>query len=111
MSIDIKNMIKRWNALDEKSKELNIQQRELRNEKNVLNDKICQFMKQRNGSQITIGDSQIKMIEKKDYSPLTFTYVEDCLKTIINSDDNLKYIMKTLKDNRQIKVSNELKKV
>ena len=51
------------------------------------------------------------MVEKKDYSPLTFTYVEDCLKTIINSDDNLKYIMKTLKDKRQIKVSNELKKV
>lgn len=111
MSIDIKNMIKRWNVLDEKSKELNIQQREIRNEKNELNDKICQFMKLRNGSQITIGDSQIKMVEKKDYSPLTFTYVEDCLKTIINSDDNLKYIMKTLKDKRQIKVSNELKKV
>lgn len=111
MSIDIKNMIKRWNALDEKSKELTIQQREIRNEKNELNDKICQFMKHRNGSQITIGDSQIKMVEKKDYSPLTFTYVEDCLKTIINSDDNLKYIMKTLKDKRQIKVSNELKKV
>jgi len=104
-------MIKHWNTLDEKSKELNIQQRDLRNEKNVLNDKICNFMKQRNGSQITIGDTQIKMVEKRDYSPLTFTYVEECLKTIITGDDNLKYIMKTLKDNRQIKVSNELKKV
>jgi hypothetical protein len=111
MSLDIKNMIKHWNTLDEKSKELNIQQRDLRNEKNVLNDKICNFMKQRNGSQITIGDTQIKMVEKRDYSPLTFTYVEECLKTIITGDDNLKYIMKTLKDNRQIKVSNELKKV
>jgi len=79
--------------------------------KNVLNDKICHFMKQRNGSQITIGDTQIKMVEKKDYSPLTFTYVEECLKTIITGDDNLKYIMKTLKDNREIKLSNELKKV
>jgi hypothetical protein len=111
MSLDIKNMIKQWNALDDKNKQLNMQQRDLRNQKNVLNDKICHFMKQRNGSQITIGDTQIKMVEKKDYSPLTFTYVEECLKTIITGDDNLKYIMKTLKDNREIKLSNELKKV
>ena len=111
MSEDIKQVIKQWNILDNKSKQLNIQQKDLRNEKNILNDKICQFMKQRNGSQITIGGTQIKMIEKKDYSPLTFTYVEECLKTVINSDDDLKYIMKILKDRRQIKVTSELKKI
>jgi uncharacterized protein YrzB (UPF0473 family) len=111
MSDDITNVIKKWNILDDKNKVLITQQRELRNEKNMLNNQICQYMKQRNGSQITIGETQIKMFEKKDYTPLTFTYVEECLKTVINNDDNLKYIMKVLKDKRQIKITNELKKV
>lgn len=111
MSQDIKTMVKQWNILDERSKQLNIEQKDIRNQKNILNDKICQFMREHNGSLITVGESQIKMVEKKEYSPLTFTYVEECLKTIINQDNNLKYIMKTLKDKRQIKVSNELKKV
>ena len=51
------------------------------------------------------------MYYRKDYSPLTFTYIEDCLKTIITSDTDLKYIMNTLKNKRQIKITNELKKV
>ena len=108
---DIKNAIKQWDLLDEKCKVLNTKQRELRNEKNILNTNICQYLKQQNGSQITLGETQIKMSVKKDYSPLTFTYIEDCLKTIISSDTDLKYIMSTLKNKRQIKITNELKKV
>jgi|TARA_B110000285_G_scaffold63785_1_gene73361 hypothetical protein len=108
---DIKTVIKHWDMLDEKCKILNTQQRELRNEKQVFNNKICQFLKEQKGSQITIGETQIKMSSRKDYSPLTFTYIEDCLKTIITSDTDLKYIMNTLKNKRQIKITNELKKV
>ena len=108
---DIKTAIKHWDMLDEKCKILNTQQRELRNEKQVFNNKICQFLKEQKGSQITIGETQIKMSSRKDYSPLTFTYIEDCLKTIITSDTDLKYIMNTLKNKRQIKITNELKKV
>ena len=109
--MDIKELIKKWENLDEKNKVLNAEQRELRNEKNNLNDKICDYMKQRKGSQITIGETKIKMYEKKEYGPLTFTYVEECLKKVIDNEANVKYIMKVLKDQRQIKITNELKKI
>ena len=92
---------------------INDKSKTIREEKHKLSSKICQHLENSGNAhrKIMIHDGDLKVYEKKDYSPLTFTYVEECLKTIITGDDNLKYIMKTLKDNREIKLSNELKKV
>ena len=51
------------------------------------------------------------MYDKKDYKPLTFTYVEKCLNEIIKDKTHVEYIIKYLKDNREITTSQDIKRV
>ena len=60
---------------------------------------------------ISTGDSIITFCEKKETSSLTFGYVEKCLGEIIADKDNVAYIIKYLKENREVKKSNDLRRV
>lgn len=39
---------------------------------------------------------------KKEYSPLTYTYVEKCLGELINDKKQVEYIIQYIKNNREI---------
>ena len=52
-----------------------------------------------------------KISEKKDYTPLSYTYLEDCLTEIIKDDNKVSYIIDYLKENREIKTSLEIKRI
>lgn len=54
---------------------------------------------------------KLRMYDKKDYKPLTFTYVERCLNEIIKDKTHVEYILKYLKDNREINISQDIKRV
>ena len=60
---------------------------------------------------IGISNGELRMYDKKDYKPLTFTYVEKCLNEIIKDKTHVEYIIKYLKDNREITVSQDIKRV
>jgi len=57
-----------------------------------------------------INNCTLKYCEKKEYTPLTFNYIKDCLTKIIDNDDDIEYIMKYLKENREIKVFSDIRK-
>ena len=59
---------------------------------------------------IGIHDGELKMHEKKEYSPLSFTFLEEHLGKIVSDENQLHAILAYLKENREIKVSNELKR-
>ena len=59
---------------------------------------------------IGIHDGELKMHEKKEYSPLSFTFLETHLGKIVHNENQLRAIMEYLKENREIKVFNELKR-
>ena len=75
--------IKKWNELDNQNRLLLEKQKQIREHKNVLTKNICNYLKQTNGSTITIMDDKIKYIERKEYSPLTFTYIQECLSDLL----------------------------
>jgi len=85
----------------------------IRDNKNKLTDEICQYIKTNNlyEKNIELSDGVIKMYEKKDYSPLTYTYIEESLNKIISNKEHVEYIIKYLKENRQIKTSSDIKKL
>jgi hypothetical protein len=58
---------------------------------------------------IDTGDSVITFCEKNEYQTLTFGYIEKCLGEIIEKD-KVSIIMKHLRDKREVKVSNELRR-
>jgi len=50
-------------------------------------------------------------MKKKDYKPLTFTYVEKCLREIINDNNHVEYIIKYLKENREVTITPDIKRI
>lgn len=106
------NDIKKWVAIDNEIKKNNENLRILRENKNNITSNICNYMDLNTiqDKRIEISDGYLKCFEKKEYSPLTYQYIEECLNKIIKNDDQVKYIIKYLKDNREIKTSKDLKR-
>jgi hypothetical protein len=60
---------------------------------------------------IEITNGILKVYEKREYSPLTYSYIEQCLAKIISEKSHVDYIIQYLKNNREIKTTNELKSI
>ena len=104
--------VKQWMLCENQVSNLNENLRTLRNKKSQLTNSICEYMESNSITQkkIEINDCTLKYCEKKEYSPLTFNYIEDCLKEVIENTDDIQYIMKYLKENREIKVYSDIRK-
>jgi len=104
--------VKNWVILDQKIQMINEKTKQIRELKSTITTDICDYMKRNNiTSNIGISNGELRMYDKKDYKPLTFTYVEKCLNEIIKDKTHVEYIIKYLKDNREITVSQDIKRV
>jgi hypothetical protein len=104
--------VKKWVLLDSQLKLIGEKTKEIRHVRSDLNQKICDYMISNNmeNKKIGIHDGDIKLYEKKDYNPLTFGYIEDCLGEIIEDKTHVEYILQHLKNSRTIKTSHDLKR-
>lgn len=104
--------VKNWVILDQKIQMINEKTKQIRELKSTVTTEICDYMKRNNiTSNIGISNGELRMYDKKEYKPLTFTYVEKCLNDIIKDKTHVEYIIKYLKDNREITVSQDIKRV
>lgn len=106
------NNIKKWVALDSQLKQQTENIKRMREIKNNLTTNICTYMDDNSlqNKRIEISDGYLKYAEKKEYSPLTYSYIESCLKKIIENEEQVEYIINYLKNNRQIKTSFYIKR-
>ena len=103
--------IKEWVMLDSQMKIINEKTKKIRNRKTEINMKICDFAKDNNYRQkISISDGQLSFYEKKDYSPLTYGYVEKCLGNLISDKKQVDYIIQYLKENRDVQTNWDIKR-
>ena len=104
--------VKKWVYIDSQIKLINEKMHTLREEKSALNQDICTYLEthQMKHRKINIHDGNLKMHEKKEYSPLSFKFLEEHLGKIVNDPNQLQAIMDYLKENRDVKVSHELKR-
>jgi hypothetical protein len=103
--------IKQWALLDSQLKIVNEKTRKMRDLRNELSEKITKYMSETNNSKIKLSDGEIRLYEKKDYSPLTFSYIEKTLATIVNDKEQLEYVIQYLRENREITISPEIKRI
>lgn len=104
--------IKQWVLLDSQLKIINEKTRRVRENKHRLNDEICEYMKQNNliGNKIGITDGELRIVEKKEYPPLSYGYIERTLAEIIPDKKQLDYLIQHLKDNREITTVLDIKR-
>lgn len=104
--------VKQWATLEKQLKQINEKTRELRAQKSELADAICEYMETHpiSNNTIQLTDGHIRMSEKKEYAPLSFSYVEECLETLITEKQHVEAIMDYLYEHREMRVVNELKR-
>ena len=78
--------IQKWALLDSQLKQITEKTKEYRELKSTLTQSICTYLQENNmqSTKIDTSNGHIKLYEKKDYSPLTFGYIEECLGKIIH---------------------------
>jgi len=104
--------VRNWVVLDQQLHNIHEKAKELRGLKSKITVNICDYIKSNNiTTNIGISNGELRIYEKKEYKPLTFTYVEKCLNEIIKDTSQTEYIMKYLKDNRELNITQDIKRI
>lgn len=104
--------VKKWVVLDSQLKIVNEKTKKLRELKHTMTEDICKYMTENNikNNNIIISDGKLKVYEKKEYTPLTYGYIEKCLGEIITDKTQVDYVIKYLKEHREIATSYDIRR-
>jgi hypothetical protein len=104
--------IQKWVSLDNKIKILNDNLNQLREQRAELSKSLYTYAERNNlnGANIQISDGKLKFVTNKVSNPLSFKYVEKSLGEIISNEEQVKKIVNYLKDHREFKTVQELKR-
>jgi hypothetical protein len=104
--------IQQWVSLDNQLKHLNEKTKELRENRNALEENITSYASINNLSNTTvqISDGKLKFAYTKVPEPLTFKYLEKTLGEVIKNESQIKLIMEHIKQKRAVKIVPEIKR-
>ena len=101
--------VQKWSLVEEKLKRVNETAKKLRDMKSELSKSITAYMCENNLSdkKISLPSGEVRLVDKKEYTPLSFTYVELCLDNIILDKVQVELIMSELREQREINIIKE----
>jgi hypothetical protein len=104
--------IKKWVSLDNELRLLHDKTKELREDKNNIEDGIIKYVDTHNlqNSVVKISDGKLKFTTVKQTNPLTLKYVDECLGKCIKNPEQVKLIMNYIKDSRASKNIPDIKR-
>ena len=103
--------IKKWTLLDSRIKVINEKTKEMREMRNRIESDIVRHLEENNMThrKISVNDCELKIVEKKEYGTLTYSYIEECLGKLIPDKSQVDYVIQYIKDNRPVKTVKELR--
>tara|TARA_B100001093_G_scaffold409938_1_gene399092 strand:+ start:1587 stop:1937 length:351 start_codon:yes stop_codon:yes gene_type:complete len=112
MNEDFQKNIQDWVQLDNEIKRANNHIKTLRNNKHNLSDKIMAYADEYNleDAVIEISDGSLKFQNYKQTAPLTLKFVQQCLSECINNEESVKNLMEYIKNKREFKMKNDIKR-
>jgi len=104
--------VQKWVSIDTQIKAINEKVKKARELKSQLIGNIYQYVEKNSlvNTRIEISDGDLKFYEKRDYQPITFGYVEDCLERLLSDPKEVERIMYYLHENREIKVTKDIRR-
>jgi len=110
--MDLSQHIKEWVNYDNQIKLHSNKMKELRLRKSQLTESIFDYAEKNNlqNAVIEISDGKLKFQNIKQTSPLNFRFLEQCLTECIGNTEDVKNIIKYIKQKREIKYSSEIKR-
>ena len=110
--MSFENQIAQWVSIDNQLKIANEQIKTIRDKRNTLSENITKYAANNNLSNATvqISDGRLKFANTRVPEPLTFKYLERALGEVIKNESQVSLIMKHLKEKRNIKTIQEIKR-
>ena len=104
--------VKKWVALDNQLKTVNERVRQMRDEKNTLEEGIMTYVETNKltNATVNISDGKLRFVTSKQTAPLTLKHVEECLSKCISNQDQVEKIMKIIKESREVKYTADIKR-
>lgn len=104
--------IKKWVTLDTQLKVVNEKTKQMREMKSDLQSRIYDYMEKTKllDKKIGIHDGELRFMEKKEQTTLSFGYIERCLGQILSEKEQVDYILQYLKEKRETQVVKELRR-
>ena len=104
--------IMKWVALDNQLKTVNERVRQMRDEKNTLEEGIMTYVETNKltNATVNISDGKLRFVTAKQTAPLTLKHVEECLSKCISNQDQVEKIMKIIKESREVKYTADIKR-
>jgi len=111
--MNFEHTLQQWVLLDNQIKSYSEKIKELREKKDNIEKTAIQFANNNQliNSPIKLTNSNLKIVNTKISSPLTFKYLEKSLGEIIKNSDQLERIIKYIKNNRETKIIQEIKRL
>jgi cystathionine beta-lyase family protein involved in aluminum resistance len=104
--------IQKWVSLDNQLRSLQDKTKQIREDKNNLENGIIKYVDTHNlqNSVVKISDGKLKFTMVKQTNPLTLKYVDECLGKCIKNPEQVKLIMNYIKDSRNSKIIPDIKR-
>jgi hypothetical protein len=110
-SSNLAQQLQNYMKLEDELQEISNRQKELRSLKQGLQKDIIETMKkhQLDNRTIKLNGRQISMTAKKQYTGITFQYLDKTLTELIPDKTQKEYVIKYLRENRETKIMDEIK--
>jgi hypothetical protein len=104
--------IQKWVSIDTQIKAANEKIKNARQTKSTLCSEICGYAEKNalNETTIEISDGDLRFYEKREYQPISFGYVEECLEKLLVDPKKVEQIMDYLHDNREVRVIKDIRR-
>jgi hypothetical protein len=105
--------LKKWVVLDKQLRFVNDKTRQIRESRTKLTNELCQYVQQHphlGNKVIEITDGELRFVEKREYTPLSFSYIKECLDKVIASPADVDRIIQFIKDNREVRITTEIRR-
>ena len=108
---DLEEKLKQWVKIDSIIEEKNNEIKELRQAKSRINTELFTIIENNNlqNSTFRINNNNIRYTTSKQTSPITLKYLEECFSNLFDDESKINDIMTYIKQNRQIKIVNDIK--
>ena len=104
--------IQKWVAIDSQLKTIHEKVKKARETKHQIMANIYQYVEKKSlvNTKIEISDGDLRFCDKREYQPISFGYVEDCLEALLKDPKQVETIMDYLHEHREVKISKDIRR-
>ena len=108
----LEKYVQKWVLVDNQLTILQEKIKTMREWKKKLNEKIMEIMVEQKIEHkiLSIPNGELSLQEKREYSSLSYGFIEECLDEMIPNKEKVDIIMDYLRDHREIKTVKEIRR-